>query len=294
MHYCTSFKEQDKIEHFRCCLRLRKKFSRIFFPSMWFLFFLASIAFFFLSPTTKTIPITSAIIDDTIQSNWNSLYDELIAWNYQYGDELSSTITTAWENALAAAQRYGSYVNALNSIGADIDAANGSGTNYVVGETTYDNSSSNEEMIHAIIKEMYANITWIIGCIGFYKFLPYYVRFKRRRWYRKILQRKKYAIRVLILASHLELYNSEGKPVIFIYKAQIKKGKRNLPKKHQMIGEIIEAKNGMYFVGSDIELVDVGPVLFVDKNDVPAEDYSKLREMLKGVFLEKYYDYSAE
>lgn len=92
-----------------------------------------------------------------IQSNWNSLYDELIAWNYQYGDELSSTITTAWENALAAAQRYGSYVNALNSIGADIDAANGSGANYVVGETTYDNSSSNEEMIHAIIKEMYAN-----------------------------------------------------------------------------------------------------------------------------------------
>lgn len=92
-----------------------------------------------------------------IQSNWGSLYDELIAWNYQYGDELSSTITTAWENALAAAQRYGSYVNALNSIDADIDAANGAGSNYIVGETTYDNSSSNEEMIHAIIKEMYAN-----------------------------------------------------------------------------------------------------------------------------------------
>lgn len=72
-----------------------------------------------------------------IQSNWGSLYDELIAWNYQYGDELSSTITTAWENALAAAQRYGSYVNALNSIGADIDAANGAGSNYIVGETTY-------------------------------------------------------------------------------------------------------------------------------------------------------------
>lgn len=108
------------------------------------------------------------------------------------------------------------------------------------------------------------------------------------------MQRENYAIRVLILASHLELYNSEGKPVIFIYKPQTKKGERNLPKKDQTIGEIIEAKNGIYFVGSDIELVDVGPVLFVDKNDVPAEDYSKLREMLKGVFLEKYYDYSAE
>lgn len=77
-------------------------------------------------------------------------------------------------------------------------------------------------------------------------------------------------------------------------KPQTKKGERNLPKKDQTIGEIIEAKNGIYFVGSDIELVDVGPVLFVDKNDVPAEDYSKLREMLKSVFLEKYYDYSAE
>ena len=136
MHYCTSFKEQDKIEHFRCCLRLRKKFSRIYFAVIWFILFLVAIAFFLLSPT--------------------------------------------------------------------------------------------------------------------------------------------------------------GKSVIFSYKPQTKKGERNLPKKDQTIGEIIEAKNGIYFVGSDIELVDVGPVLFVDKNDVPAEDYSKLREMLKGVFLEKYYDYSAE
>ena len=66
-------------------------------------------------------------------------------------------------------------------------------------------------------------------------------------------------------------------------------------KVHEENGQqVFEAKNGIYFVGSDIELVDVGPVLFVDKNDVPAEDYSKLREMLKGVFLEKYYDYSAK
>lgn len=97
-----------------------------------------------------------------------------------------------------------------------------------------------------------------------------------------------------ISASHLEFCSATGKSVIFSYKPQTKKGERNLPKKDQTIGEIIEAKNGIYFVGSDIELVDVGPVLFVDKNDVPAEDYSKLREMLKGVFLEKYYDYSAE
>lgn len=63
---------------------------------------------------------------------------------------------------MISSQRYGSYVNALNSIGADIDAANGAGSNYIVGETTYDNSSSNEEMIHAIIKEMYANTIWLV------------------------------------------------------------------------------------------------------------------------------------
>ena len=147
MHYCTSFKEQDKIEHFRCCLRLRKKFSRIYFAVIWFILFLVAIAFFLLSPTTKWFSKEFAILDES---------------------------------------------------------------------------------------------------------------------------------------------------VTFSYKPQTKKGERNLPKKDQTIGEIIEAKNGIYFVGSDIELVDVGPVLFVDKNDVPAEDYSKLREMLKSVFLEKYYDYSAE
>lgn len=92
-----------------------------------------------------------------IENNWDTLYSELISWNTQYGTELNSTLTTAWENALAAAQRYGSYVNALGSIDEDIENASGSGSNYIVGETNYDNSSSNEDMIHAIIKEMYAN-----------------------------------------------------------------------------------------------------------------------------------------
>lgn len=92
-----------------------------------------------------------------IESHWDTLYDELLSWNYQYGDELSSTITTAWENALAAAQRYGSYVSALGSIDADISSANASTSNTVVGKTNYDSTASNEDMIHAIIKEMYAN-----------------------------------------------------------------------------------------------------------------------------------------
>lgn len=78
---------------------------------------------------------------------------------------LNSEITTAWENCLAAAQRYGSYVSALNNINADIAASTSGGTtstggttnNKVVGTTGNHSSSSSEDSIHAIIKEMYAN-----------------------------------------------------------------------------------------------------------------------------------------
>lgn len=92
-----------------------------------------------------------------IESHWDTLYSELISWNTQYGDVLNSEITSAWDNCLAAAQRYGSYVSALGSIEGDIQASQSSGTNLQVGNTNYDSASSNEDMIHAIIKEMYAN-----------------------------------------------------------------------------------------------------------------------------------------
>ena len=92
-----------------------------------------------------------------IESHWDTLYSELISWNTQYGDVLNSDIANAWDNCLAAAQRYGSYVSALGSIGGDVKATQSSGTNFQVGNATYDNSSSGEDMIHAIIKEMYAN-----------------------------------------------------------------------------------------------------------------------------------------
>lgn len=92
-----------------------------------------------------------------IQSNWDTLYQELIAWNTEYGSVLNSEITTAWDNCLAAAQRYGSYVSALNNIDADIESAGGGGNNITVGNTNYDSSSSKEENIEAIINEMWRN-----------------------------------------------------------------------------------------------------------------------------------------
>lgn len=45
---------------------------------------------------------------DYIESNWDSLYSELIEWNYEYGSVLNSEISDAWAQCEAAAQRYGS------------------------------------------------------------------------------------------------------------------------------------------------------------------------------------------
>lgn len=95
-----------------------------------------------------------------ISDNWDSLYDELIGWNTEYGDVLNSDITSAWDNCLAAAQRYGDYVTALNSIGADIESSNsggGSGGNFIIGDTEYDSSFTSEEGARAAVNKMKEN-----------------------------------------------------------------------------------------------------------------------------------------
>lgn len=48
-----------------------------------------------------------------IKENWNTLYQELLDWNYEYGNGLNSEITAAWEAAQEAASRYGDFVAAI-------------------------------------------------------------------------------------------------------------------------------------------------------------------------------------
>lgn len=94
---------------------------------------------------------------ERIRTHWDTLYDELINWNTEYGTVLNKEITEAWENCLRAAQRYGDYVSAMNGIETDLSAAQSSGTNLQVGRTEYDSSSTGDEKLHAIIKRMYEN-----------------------------------------------------------------------------------------------------------------------------------------
>lgn len=57
-----------------------------------------------------------------IQEHWDTLYSELLAWNYEYGNDTSETITKAWESASAAVQKYGDYLSAVAGIQAEIAA----------------------------------------------------------------------------------------------------------------------------------------------------------------------------
>lgn len=50
-------------------------------------------------------------------SDWDVLYQELIAWNTEYGNSLNKEITDAWKEATEAVEKYGSVVKALEELG---------------------------------------------------------------------------------------------------------------------------------------------------------------------------------
>ncbi len=48
-----------------------------------------------------------------ISNHWDTLYEDLLAWNTESGSSLNSEITENWNLALAAAHQYGDYVTAM-------------------------------------------------------------------------------------------------------------------------------------------------------------------------------------
>ena len=51
-----------------------------------------------------------------IKNDWDGLYDDIIAWNYEAGSNIESEIVDAWELATAAVQEYGSWVKAVKAM----------------------------------------------------------------------------------------------------------------------------------------------------------------------------------
>ena len=98
-----------------------------------------------------------------IEKNWSTLYDELIEWNTESGSVINKQICSAWDNALEAAKRYGSYLAALDAIGTDGSgsSSNGSNSNIIGNSNKYGTGDADAAGIARIVAKMKKNSdTW--------------------------------------------------------------------------------------------------------------------------------------
>lgn len=70
---------------------------------------------------------------ERINNHWDTLYQDLINWNYEYGSVTNDEITKAWDAASAAVQQYGSYLNAILETQRQIASYESSSGSNVVG-----------------------------------------------------------------------------------------------------------------------------------------------------------------
>lgn len=118
-----------------------------------------------ISSTEKLYRLAMERISDYWENGWNDLFDELKAWNYEYGSTLESELVSAWDSATAAAQRYGSIIAAFEGVdeytnlGSSIsdDDARGS---YISGSNSYSSGSDSREARSIINSMKEASLNW--------------------------------------------------------------------------------------------------------------------------------------
>ena len=88
-----------------------------------------------------------------INESWDTLYQDILAWNEAAGSSLQSEIIANWDLASEAVQRYGSFVAAANAASAN----NSLGDNQSFGDYTQSDNSSNVTVENAIVERMKAN-----------------------------------------------------------------------------------------------------------------------------------------
>lgn len=95
-----------------------------------------------------------------ISNDWDSIYDQLLEWNYEYGSTLQKDLENAWGAAKAAAQEYGSFVAAMDGVKGYTNlgehSATGAGSGGGSNNTSYTDSAMRAE-VSAKVKEMYNN-----------------------------------------------------------------------------------------------------------------------------------------
>jgi len=63
---------------------------------------------------------------DRISNNWDSLYEDLLLWNFNYGSTLQQDLVSAWDAASDAVKRYGSFVGALDGVNSELPSGSDS------------------------------------------------------------------------------------------------------------------------------------------------------------------------
>lgn len=95
-----------------------------------------------------------------INTQWDTLYDDLIAWNAQYGTVINDDLTAAWNNASRAVQEYGSYLEAIEQTTQRLNSIDTASYN-TVGQTYYSGEKGNEgvrkQQIDDAVSRMKAN-----------------------------------------------------------------------------------------------------------------------------------------
>lgn len=90
---------------------------------------------------------------ERIENGWDTLYTELLDWNYNYGSTLQSDLENAWDGALAAAKRYGSFVSAMSGT-KDHSTI---GESHIVLDGNADPSYSSQTFASVIVDKMKTN-----------------------------------------------------------------------------------------------------------------------------------------
>ena len=94
-----------------------------------------------------------------INNHWDTLYNDLINWNTQYGSDTNEKLTAAWNNASAAVQQYGSYLAAVAATQSALNAASSSiGGGSTIGSMgDYSSDEAYGQQVGSIVKQMKAN-----------------------------------------------------------------------------------------------------------------------------------------
>lgn len=93
-----------------------------------------------------------------INNEWDTLYQDLINWNYQYGSSTESELVSAWNAASQAVQQYGSYLNAVAATQSQLSAIDSSSSTAIGSMGDYDTSGgATMSRVKEIVAQMKAN-----------------------------------------------------------------------------------------------------------------------------------------